>query len=181
MAAVLAPFEPKGDVPEWRLIYDELRKLNVGDEITYRELSAALERPFVKNRNPLYRAADELLHADRRALETVRGRGYRIAAAESHGILARRQIKFSRRRLRKGRALVENVRTEELPAHVARLYQMQAVNFSWAEQALQQAVRARTEVAEVRSKVAEVADGDAENRRRIEALEAALARLNQSA
>lgn len=175
--AMVVPFQPKGERPEWQLVYDELRKLDVGDEITYRELSAVLERPFGKNRGPLYRAAQELLHADRRALETVRGRGYRVAAAETHGRLARRQVKFSRRRLRKGRELVEFVRSEELPAHVARLYEMQAVNFSWADQALRQAVKARTEVAAVRTDVSKMEAETEANRRRIEALEESLRRL----
>lgn len=80
-----SPFAPKGDVPEWRLIYELLLSgAEFGDLITYAELDEALGRRFVPNRSPLYRARRELGEQRHRWLEPVPGKGYRVIEAREH-------------------------------------------------------------------------------------------------
>lgn len=82
---VATAFRPKGDVPEWRMIYDALLvEANFGDVITYDELDEALGRPFRDNRSPIYRARNELGDMRRRWLEPVDGIGYRVIEANEH-------------------------------------------------------------------------------------------------
>jgi hypothetical protein len=79
------PFAPKGDVPEWRLLYDLLLDgAEFGDVITYAELDQALERRFLDNRSPLYRARRELGDQRHRWLEAVPNVGYRVITAAEH-------------------------------------------------------------------------------------------------
>jgi hypothetical protein len=99
-AVALAPFQPKGDVPEWRLIYDALlERAGFGDIITYAQLDEALGRPFEANRSPFYRARQHMGEMRSRWLVAVPRQGYRViearehlTAAQSHKRRARRQL-----------------------------------------------------------------------------------------
>ena len=78
-------FRPKGEVPEWRLIYDQLLEgAEYGDVITYPQLDDVLDREFVTNRSPLYRARRELGSMRRRWLVAVPRAGYRVIEAREH-------------------------------------------------------------------------------------------------
>ena len=80
-----SPFAPKGDQPEWRVIYELLLSgAEFGDVVTYAELDEALGRRFVTNRGPLYRARRELGEERHRWLEPVPGKGYRVIEAREH-------------------------------------------------------------------------------------------------
>jgi len=80
-----SPFAPKGDQPEWRIIYELLLSgAEFGDVVTYAELDEALGRRFVVNRGPLYRARRELGDQRHRWLEPVPGKGYRVIEAREH-------------------------------------------------------------------------------------------------
>ena len=80
-----APFVPKGDLPEWRLIYDLLLDgAEYNDLITYGDLDQALGRDFRSRRGPLYRARIELGAQRHRWLEAVPNRGYRVIEAREH-------------------------------------------------------------------------------------------------
>jgi hypothetical protein len=94
-------FAPKGAVAEWRMVYEKVAALSEGDVITYTDLSDLLGRDFLADRNPVYRATEELEVADYRTLSCVRGVGYRIAAANEHERLARGHHKRSRKQLSK--------------------------------------------------------------------------------
>lgn len=105
-APTRTPFQPKGDRPEWQIVYDHLRTLNIGDTITYATLDRLLDRDFTPDRSPIYRARYQLEANDRRTLANVVGVGYRIAHPSDHLDLAqmhhrkmRRQLKFRRGRL----------------------------------------------------------------------------------
>lgn len=94
-------FTPRGDVAEWRLIYDAARQLDTGDTLTYEDLDALLGRDLKGDRNPIYRAMRELETADQRTLTCVTNVGYRVAAANEHEGLAKHHHKKSRRQIRK--------------------------------------------------------------------------------
>lgn len=94
-------FEPKADVAQWRLVYDTVRTLSIGDTIPYERLSEVLARDFTADRGPIYRAITELEREDKRTLDVVPRVGYRVVDAPEHERLARRHHRRSRRQLGK--------------------------------------------------------------------------------
>jgi hypothetical protein len=112
-------FRPKGDLPEWRLIYDEFRKHRPGDVVTYQQLTEILGRDFRASRVPLQRAIKELENADHRTLVCERGTGYRIASAAEHEQLAHLHSKRSRRQLTKAVAKARSANRAELTSDQA--------------------------------------------------------------
>jgi hypothetical protein len=82
---VSGPFAPKGDLPEWRVIYDLLLEdADFDDLISYDDLDQALGRDFRSQRGPLYRARTELGAQRHRWLEAVPNKGYRVIQAREH-------------------------------------------------------------------------------------------------
>lgn len=97
-----AAFAPKGEVAEWRLVYDQLLAgAEYGDVITYEQLASVLGKDVAdvkRARHPIYRARREFGQQRRRWLVAVSGRGYRvitavehISVADGHKAKARRQ------------------------------------------------------------------------------------------
>ena len=81
----LRPFQPKADLPEWRLIYDRLlAQADFGDIITYAELDEVLGREFIDNRTPLYKARARMAEDRNRWVESEPGVGYRVIEANEH-------------------------------------------------------------------------------------------------
>jgi septal ring factor EnvC (AmiA/AmiB activator) len=113
-------FRPKGERAEWRLLYDEFRKHDAGQVVTYERLSEVLGRDFHGNRTPVQRAMKELENADHRTLVCERGTGYRIAAATEHEHLARVHSQRSRRQLGKAVAKARSANRAELTVEQAR-------------------------------------------------------------
>lgn len=97
----MTPFTPKGEVPEWRMIYDAfLADADFGDVVTYQQLTALLGRSFDDNRGPLYRARSEMGEQRHRWLEVVTGVGYRIIQANEHMRLANGHKRRAKTQLR---------------------------------------------------------------------------------
>lgn len=94
-------FTVKGAKPEWELIYDRLRQANVGEVVTYTELSGILGRDFHTARNPFYKALQLLEGQNLRSMACVPKVGYRVVEASEHEQLARGQHRKSRRALRR--------------------------------------------------------------------------------
>ena len=85
MEIIPGPFDSKGPLPEWRMIYDELLvNADFGTVVTYDQLDAALGRTFIENRSPLYRARQHLGEMRRRWMEAVPKVGYRVIQANEH-------------------------------------------------------------------------------------------------
>jgi hypothetical protein len=83
--AVAKPFQPRGDKPEWRKIYDDLlAEADYGRVVTYAELSTVLGLQFERHRSPIYRARRELGNLHLRWLVAVPKVGYRVIAANEH-------------------------------------------------------------------------------------------------
>ena len=94
-------FKPKGEVPEWRLIYDRLLEgAEFGDLISYPELDEALGRDFIVNRSPLYRARTELGSQRRRWLVAVPRAGYRVIEAREHLSVSEGHKRRAKRQMR---------------------------------------------------------------------------------
>jgi hypothetical protein len=97
---VNAKFAPKGEKPEWQLVYDALLgDADFGTTITFEELDRVLGREFVTNRAPLYRARDELGSRRKRWLVPVPSVGYRVTDAAEHVRVAIEHKRKSRRQL----------------------------------------------------------------------------------
>ncbi len=80
-----ARFAPKGERPEWRMIYEDLLdNADIGTVITYGQLEELLGREFALNRGPLYRARQTLGEMHHRWLEAVPNTGYRIIEPVEH-------------------------------------------------------------------------------------------------
>ena len=95
-----ARFTPKGDKPEWQILYDALLDgADFGTVITFGELDRVLGREFQTNRAPLYRARDELGSRRKRWLVPVPTVGYRVTDAAEHVRVAVDHKRKSRRQL----------------------------------------------------------------------------------
>lgn len=102
-------FEPVADRARWEVVYDLLAGLDIGDILTYEELTEALDvhrRDLV--RSPLYKAAQKWGAERKRALVPVPNIGYRVASISEHELLVRGQHRRSKRALHRGRTYAEN-------------------------------------------------------------------------
>lgn len=114
-------FKPKGDVAEWRVVYDHLTSLDVGAVVTYEELSGLLGRDFLAARGPFHKANQALLGSHKRGMVNVKNEGYRVVTAAEHEDVARNQHRFAKRRLRKSKHWLANTdRSELAPEAVER-------------------------------------------------------------
>jgi hypothetical protein len=97
----VSPFTPSGDRARWRVLYELLRKRDIGDVLAYEEMGAALQLDPVAERSTIQlafrRAAKEFLEQNRRATDTIPNIGYRIVEpAEQLGLAQRHQRRAGR-------------------------------------------------------------------------------------
>lgn len=97
----MEPFVPKNEVAEWKLLLPLFENANVGDVITYEQMSEALDRDFLKDRGPFYAMLVHLQAEHSRTAENVRATGYRIAHAADHERLGKAKHKSAHRSLKK--------------------------------------------------------------------------------
>jgi hypothetical protein len=130
----MAAFQPIGDRARWRIVYDLLRKADVGDVTTYETLGEALELDPTEDRHAIQmavrRAAVEHEEVDHRALESVPNVGYRIVEAQEHLRLARTQQRRSSKALARGQSKVVNVDMNGLPPEVRKAFDVTARAFA---------------------------------------------------
>jgi hypothetical protein len=120
------PFEPKGDVARWVLIYEGLRDLDPDTVVTYEELSEWAGINIRLDRSPVRRAEKELLDKHQRALTNEREVGYRVMHASEHGGAARYQTKKANRRIRTAIDLLTKADRNELTPQQGQVYDAQA-------------------------------------------------------
>ena len=93
-------FAPKGERPEWRMIYEDLlSNVGPGTVITYTQLEEILGRELAANRAPLYRARRELGELRSHWLEAVPNVGYRVIDPQEHVRVAAGHRRKSRRQV----------------------------------------------------------------------------------
>lgn len=115
-------FETKGDLPEWRLVYDHAATLEVGDTITYDDLDAILGRDFKASRTPIYDAIRHLEQDSSRTLRNVQNVGYRVAQAIEHEELARHHHRKSGRSIRRAASKIASADRTQLTAEERRRF-----------------------------------------------------------
>lgn len=130
----MAAFQPAGDRARWRVIYDLLRKREIGDLLSYDEMAAALDLDAVKDRTTIQlamrRAARELESVDKRAADVVANEGYRIVEPGEHASLARRHQRKANRSLARGQSKVVNVDFNLIDAETRKAFEVMASAFA---------------------------------------------------
>lgn len=102
------------------VIYDLMRDAVPDQAFSFAEIAAALQagiaEPIAKSR--LYRAVRQggrtLLQREQRAVQVVKGRGYRIVRANEHMRLTRQRETQARRQMQLGLGYLQHVREDEL-------------------------------------------------------------------
>lgn len=115
-------FETKGEVAEWRLVYDHLTTLRMGDIVTYEFLTKLLGRDFLDAREPFYQANRRLLVTHRRGFENVPSVGYRMITAEEHEKMANKHHRRGRRQLKRSLSYIHNVDRTQLSPEALRRF-----------------------------------------------------------
>lgn len=143
-------FEPKGDRAQWRIVYDLLRAAAVDTVVTYDLICEKLGLDPKSERHigqmAARRAGIELEREDGRAVEPVRGEGYRIVRPEEHLRLGRRRNRSAGRQLARGEQVVTTVDLNKVDPETARALNRLAQGF-----ALQHEINRRMEARQNRT------------------------------
>jgi hypothetical protein len=110
-------FQPKGDLPMWRLVYDACKDKPAGTLIPHADLSDMLGYDITApgaSRTPITVAAKKMLREYDRTLRAERGQGYRVARAEEHLGLAKSSHRSARRKLNRAVDLTSHVDRSQL-------------------------------------------------------------------
>jgi hypothetical protein len=130
----MSPFQPKGDRARWRAAYDLFARASVNDVVTYDQLAEAMDVDL-EDRHAIQmavrRAAKEHEEQDKRAVEAVPNKGYRIVEAPEHLRLAKSHQRRSTRALKRGQSKVVNVDLNEVADPEARkAFEVMALGFA---------------------------------------------------
>jgi hypothetical protein len=133
-AATLSPFQPSGEQARWRVAYGVLQAAEVNSVVTYDELGEALSLDPDRDRHAIQmairRAAQELEEQDKRAIDAIPNKGYRIVEAPEHLVLARRHHRKAGRSLARGHSKAVNVDLTGVDPDVRRALEVTAQAFS---------------------------------------------------
>lgn len=158
----MSPFTPSGATARWRIIYDLLQPLQVGDVLTYEEMGKALDlhprTERVTIQLAMRRAARELEEVDKRAVDVVTNKGYRVVEPKEHLVLARRHQQKASRSLNRGQSKVVNVDFNLIDPETRKAFEIIASAFAMQidfnqrmdirQKNLEEAVRAVTQQTE---------------------------------
>jgi len=129
----VSPFAPVGERARWRIVYDLIRKRDIGDLVSYEELADVVDLDPVRDRHTIQvsvrRAARESEEEDCRALEAVPGAGYRLVEPEEHLRLARGYQRRSSRALARGRRVATHVDLSGMDPDTRRAFEVVAEAF----------------------------------------------------
>lgn len=141
------PFEVKGHIPEWEILYEAVAAFEPGDVITYDEIAELLGRDFNSSRSPWYKTQEVMLREHDVAFENVRHVGYRATEALNQYMLAQRHTRRARRSLTRGKDHVTHFDRAAVTPEAARMFDEFAQKLAVQEQETQRLARkqARTE------------------------------------
>lgn len=178
-----APFESLGEVARWKIIYNLVKASEHGTVLTYAELGAALDLHPLQDRHTIQmamrRAAKQSEREDGRALESVRGKGYRIVEPQEHLRLARSQQRKSSKALERGHDKVVYVDLTGLEPETLKAFEAMAhgikVQLDMARRLSVRQTRTEETVALIVNEQDRSANEIAELKARLERLEQGLA------
>lgn len=129
-----APFVPIGPVARWKVIYDLIRPLKVGEVLTYEAMGEALGLDSEKDRHVVQmaarRALKELLMIDHRGSKAITNVGYRVAKPAEHLGLAEERNKKAGRQLVTGRNISTKVDLNGVDIATRQALELLAAGFS---------------------------------------------------
>lgn len=139
---VLMPFAPKGEIAQWRIIYQLFKAAPTGEAVSYETLAQAIDVDPERERHRVQaaarRAGPQLLATDDRAIEVIPDVGYRVVDAVRQVSLAGQQVERAGRSLDRGRDLTTHIRMDELSENERAIAQTMALGFAqvaeWARQ-----------------------------------------------
>lgn len=123
----MSAFTPLGEQSRWQLVYAALRRMDIGQTLTYEALGPIMDldprrdRPIMQA--AIQRARQEFLEKDLRALESVRGIGYTIVLPTAQLRLARGHSSRAKGQLEQAHRLVINVDKEQIDATYATMFE----------------------------------------------------------
>lgn len=130
----MAAFRPAGDRARWATVYGLLQAAEVGATVTYADLAEALKLDPLKHRHAIQmavrRAAREFEEVDKRALEAIPNRGYRVVEPPEHLRLARRHQKKAGRALVRAHSAAVNVDLSSVDAATRHAFEVVAQAFA---------------------------------------------------
>lgn len=133
-AALMSPFKPIGDQARWQTVYALLVRTKTGDVLTYEAIAEALELDSKRDRHAIQmamrRAAKEHEEADKRAIESVANKGYRVVEAPEHLRLARGHHRRASKALVRGQSKVVHVDLGALDPETRRAFEVVASAFA---------------------------------------------------
>lgn len=175
----MSPFQPLGDQPRWKIIYDLVSPRGVNDVITYEELGEALGLDPADERHQIQmavrRAAKLNEERNSRVLEAMPNVGYRVIEPTEHMRLAKQHQRKSHKALARGHSKVVHVDLNGLDADTRKAFEVVAqafamqMDFNRRMDVRQQ--RLETAVADIAERHERSAEEAAELRTRLERLE----------
>jgi hypothetical protein len=130
----MSPFQPAGDQARWRIVYEILRQAPTDAVVTYDELGEALGLDPDGDRHSIQmamrRAGVELETEDKRAIDSVPNKGYRVVPAPENLGLAKREGKKAGRSLKRGYSKAINVDLTGVDPEVRKALEVTAQAFS---------------------------------------------------
>lgn len=131
---LMSPFKPKGEIAQWRIVYDAFRTAATGTTVTYQHLAEALDMDHKRDRHRIQaaarRAMAQLLDVDKRAVEVQPETGYVMVSAARQIPMAGKQIERATHHLDRGRDLTTNVAFDELTDRERSLVQAMTLGFA---------------------------------------------------
>jgi hypothetical protein len=129
----MTPFEPIGDHPRWKTIYDLLRTKHPGDILTYTEMGEALNLDPATDLHAIQMAMrdarDTYLENERHAVKSVPRTGYRISTPPEHLCHAGAHQARATREIVRGAEVVTHVDLNELEPVTRRAMMLVAESF----------------------------------------------------
>lgn len=126
-------FTPAGAEAKWRMVYPVLAAVPTGDVLTYEAMATALGLPTDCDRKllfgPFRQAAQVHEEQDHRAVESVRGVGYRVVGAAEHLRLAHRHNRRAGNQLELGRSKLVNVDLSDVDPEIRKGFEVLGLAF----------------------------------------------------
>ena len=124
----VAPFTPRGERARWRMIYDELVKVETEDVFTYQVMGQILDLDPDEDRHALQMVIRQtqpiLLREHNRALKPVPNIGYRVVQPSAQLELAQGHQRKSGRSLKRGHDVARYTDFNGMPQEVRRGFEV---------------------------------------------------------
>jgi len=128
------PFTPIAGKARWKIVYDMVKGLDIGDQISYRQLGRAMnltrEEDRVTVQGAVRQALPHLEVDEKKTLVNVPNVGYRVAEPAEHVVLARKHQGRALRQLTRGHSRAVNVDLSEVDSNTRRALEMIAQGFA---------------------------------------------------